>query len=129
MLKKLFRRFNWLRDVREPAPENDNATFELQLGALQVGTLSRESGEWIFSYSDSFRAQNEVAPIIDFPRTDRMYRSKDLWPFFALRVPSLTQANVQRYLKRNGKTEVDTADLMQEFGKKSAANPFVLESV
>ncbi|MBL9118168.1 MAG: HipA N-terminal domain-containing protein [Verrucomicrobiaceae bacterium] len=125
MLKSLYRRFNWLRDVNEPVKVK--VSFELYLGSLHVGTLSRDDGEWTFEYSMVFRNQRQVKPIVDFPQLDREYRSAELWPFFALRIPSLTQANVQQYLRSQGRTDADAADLMQEFGRRSIANPFVLE--
>ncbi len=125
MLKSLYRRFNWLRDVNEPVQVK--VSFELYLGTLHVGTLSRDDGEWTFEYSMLFRNQRQVKPIVDFPQLDREYRSTELWPFFALRIPSLTQAHVQQYLLSQGRTAADAADLMQEFGRRSIANPFVLE--
>lgn len=126
MLKSLYRRFNWLRDVSEPAQVS--VAFELSLGPLQVGTLRREGDEWVFSYTDAFARQRMVAPIVDFPVVGREYRSKELWPFFALRIPSVTQANVQAFLRQQGRTEADAADMMQQFGRRSIANPFVLET-
>jgi HipA-like protein len=125
MLKTLYRRFNWLRDVNEPVAVR--VSFELFLGTLHVGTLSREGDVWAFEYSIAFRNQERVQPIVDFPQLDRKYRSAELWPFFALRIPSLNQANVQKYLRTHGRTHADAADLMQAFGRRSIANPFVLE--
>ncbi len=127
MLKSLYRRFNWLRDVSEPA--QDDVAFELSFGPLRIGNLRREGDEWVFTYSQEFAQQKNVAPIMDFPVVGREYRSKELWPFFALRIPSVTQANVQRFLRQKGRTEADAADLMQRFGRRSIANPFVLETV
>ena len=101
-------------------------SFHLFLGDLEVGTLRMDGAEWIFSYSEAFRNQSKVAPIIDFPHVDQEYRSNQLWPFFALRVPSLAQTNVREYLAKT-KKEPDDARLMREFGRRSVANPFVLE--
>jgi hypothetical protein len=47
----------------------------LFLGILEVVILHMEGGEWVFAYSQDFRAQSKVAPIIDFPHVDREYRS------------------------------------------------------
>jgi hypothetical protein len=125
MLEYLQRRFDWRRGVAKPV--DPGVSFRLFLGSLEVGTLHMEGSEWIFSYSEAFRKQSKVAPIIDFPQVDQEYRSNQLWPFFALRVPSLAQANVQEYLAKTRK-EPDDARLMREFGRRSVANPFVLES-
>jgi hypothetical protein len=124
MLDYLQRRFDWRRGVSKPV--ESGISFRLFLGALEVGTLRMEGGEWIFSYSQAFRDQSKVAPIIDFPHVDREYRAQQLWPFFALRVPSLGQANVQEYLAKTQKAP-DDARLMREFGRRSVANPFILE--
>lgn len=124
MLEYLQRRFGWSRGVSKP--EEPGISFVLFLGALEVGTLRMEDGEWIFSYSEAFRKQSKVAPVIDFPRIEREYRSPQLWPFFALRVPSLVQAHVREYLSKT-RNEPDVASLMSEFGRRSAANPYVLE--
>lgn len=124
MLQYIQRRFDWRRGVAKPA--DPGISFLLFLGNLEVGTLSMDGGEWIFSYSPAFKNQSRIALIIDFPHVDQEYRSNQLWPFFALRVPSLAQANVQEYLAKSHK-EPDDARLMREFGRRSVANPFVLE--
>lgn len=124
MLEYLQRRFDWRRGVAKPV--DPGVSFHLFLRDLEVGTLRMDGAEWIFSYSEAFRNQSKVAPIIDFPHVDQEYRSNQLWPFFALRVPSLAQTNVREYLAKT-KKEPDDARLMREFGRRSVANPFVLE--
>ena len=103
--------------------------FKLTLSSLLVGVLRRENGEWVFTYSDEFRRQNTVKPIVDFPATDREYRSRSLWPFFALRIPSLTQAEVREFIERMPADKVDECILLKEFGTRSIANPFRLVPV
>ena len=125
MFKSLYRRFNWLQNINEPS-NTDKVSFELKLGSLHVGTLSREGQEWVFAYTEAFGRQRQVAPIVDFPMVGRVYRSEDLWPFFALRIPSTTQASVQAYLRERGQTQAEAADLMKKFGRRSISNPFLL---
>jgi len=103
--------------------------FKLTLGSLLVGDLRRENEEWVFTYSDEFRRQNAVKPIVDFPATDREYRSRLLWPFFALRIPSPTQAEVREFIERMPADKVDEGILLKEFGTRSIANPFRLVPV
>lgn len=126
MLNFLHRQINKMWGLAEPA--QDGVVFELKLGDLHVGTLCRDHGEWVFKYTEDFARQDKVAPITDFPFLEREYRSKELWPFFTLRIPSVTQAVVQEYLRRKGPSQADAADLLQEFGRRSIANPFVLET-
>jgi hypothetical protein len=124
MIRYLQKRFDWRRGVSKSA--EPGISFKLFLGPLEVGTLRLEGDEWVFAYSEAFRNQSKVAPITNFPHTDREYRSTDLWPFFALRVPSLAQTSVKEFLE-NTRKEADDARLMREFGRRSVANPFVLE--
>ena len=121
----------WVRDSRNEAHHcsvND-ARFKVTLDALEVGTLRADRGMWVFQYSDDFRAQKEIKPIVDFPATDREYRSRSLWPFFALRIPSPTQAEVREFIERMPADKVDEGILLKEFGTRSIANPFRLVPV
>ena len=117
--------YSWLGLV-QPMPENVTLILSLKLGPLQVGTLRSDHGEWVFSYAEEFRVQSEIKPIVDFPDVNRDYRSKTLWPFFALRIPSPAQPAVQQYLHVHGLNQVDEGTLLKEFGRRSIANPFEL---
>lgn len=64
---------------------------------------------------------------MDFPDLDKHYRSEDLWPFFAVRIPSLEQPAVQRAVQDMKLDAHNEVDLLRAFGKKTIANPFVLE--
>jgi len=125
MFKSLYRRFNWLQNINEPS-NTDKVSFELKLGSLHVGTLSREGQEWVFAYTEAFGRQRQVAPLVDFPMVGRVYRSEDLWPFFALRIPSTTQASVQAFLREQGETKARAVEMIQKFGRRSISNPLVL---
>jgi HipA-like protein len=96
------------------------------LGVLEIGVLRAADGEWIFTYSDAFRAQREIQPIVDFPNTDREYRSQKLAPFFALRIPSRNQPVVREFIENTPADKVDDGMLLKEFGSRSIANPFRL---
>ena len=126
-MKQMFQSiYSWLQGV-EPLPKSAKIAFQLKLGHLHVGTLRAEDGSWVFSYSDEFRRQTLIKPIVDFPFADREYRSTDLWPFFMLRIPSLKQSAVHEFLKQHPKDSVDEGVLLKEFGNRSIANPFRLE--
>jgi HipA-like protein len=100
--------------------------FKLTLGDLEIGTLRSENGAWVFTYSDEFRDQVEIKPIVNFPAIDREYRSRMLWPFFALRIPSPEQPIVQEFLQNQPHGTADEGILLKEFGTRSIANPFRL---
>jgi hypothetical protein len=124
MFKFLKRKFDWTRGIDEPT---GNVEFVLSLEGLKVGTLRFAQGRWIFEYSDEFKKQTEIAPIMDFPGVNRSYIANELWPFFALRIPSPAQPKVKKYLHAKHKPSADTVELLQNFGRHSSANPFVLD--
>jgi hypothetical protein len=123
MLKLLRLGFDWMAGIRKPAQEA-HVVFELSLDRLPVGNLRLENGEWVFSYSPEFRAQSEIKPIVGFPALDREYRAAELWPFFALRIPSPEQPEVRHYIRRE--KDVNQVKLLERFGHRSVANPFSL---
>lgn len=104
-------------------------SFSVVLGQMEVGKLSRENGEWVFRYSDAFRRQDTVKPIVNFPNVERDYRSRQLWPFFLLRIPSVEQPSVKRFARKHGLSELTEAMLLRHFGRHSVANPFTLVPV
>lgn len=120
------RNMNWLRGVSEPETSRHLVGFRLYLEDLHVGTLLYRDGEWNFTYSDDFRNQHEFPPIVDFPHKNRSYRNKELWPFFALRIPSVNQHAVKQYMAKEQVQSPSLLELMRKFGKYSAANPYVL---
>jgi len=117
---------DWMKGVKPPSVDH-SASFAVTLGNLEVGHLRREGNEWVFSYTDAFRQQSEVKPIADFPNPAvQEYRASELWPFFVLRIPSLKQPAVQRFLNAHSLREVDEVTLLREFGRRAIANPFEL---
>lgn len=125
MINRLRQLADWCHTA-PPTILERHEEFRLSLGNLPVGHLSHREGEWIFRYSEAFRQQDRIVPIMGFPDVDREYRCKDLWPFFILRVPSKSQIAVQEYMKEMAPQEVDEASLLRKFGRRSVANPFEL---
>lgn len=117
---------DWLTGTKPPARESQVA-FRVLLGDLEVGTLSREDNEWTFRYSEAFRSQTKVQPIIDFPNLEAVYRNPTLWPFFQLRIPSTSQPEVVRRIMSTSLGSFDEGVLLREFGRWSVANPFELQ--
>ena len=108
------------------APPGTHAKFLLTYDDLLVGTLTVEDGVWKFEYSDKFRAEDELRPIVEFPDVDKTYVNEDLWQFFASRIPSTEQPEVEEILKREHVKEDDAIGLLKLFGKRTIANPFEL---
>lgn len=125
MLTLFQKAYLWLAAV-QPPPMNKQITFKVMLGPLVIGTLQSDYGLWVFAYADEFRNQSEIQPIVDFPLVNQEYRSRILWPFFALRIPSPTQPAVREFIRSQPKAKADAAMLLKEFGVRSTANPFRL---
>jgi hypothetical protein len=110
------------------APADQEMQLHLVHRDLLVGTLSLANELWRFEYSDSFREQSVVRPLVQFPEVDRIYSSEYLWPFFALRIPSVGRDEIRRIVDGDdGLDEEDLAQMLRRFGRKSIANPFTLQ--
>lgn len=93
--------------------------FDLLLGGRIVGTLCYMDNIWTFSYSEEFKAQDDIAPLVNFPDKERVYKSGQLWPFFASRLPGNAK------LKEDAE-DADILTLLQKYGKHVITNPYVL---
>ena len=96
----------------------------LSYGPNDIGYLKFLDGNWIFTYSDWFKEQKTIMPLIEFPHKDKVYRSKELWSFFNSRIPSNKQPKFKQ-LDKEGKLSLEK--LLETFGKNSVNNPFTLE--
>ena len=123
--KKILARLFWSESQNEMVltPDND-ATFHVNLGRLFVGTLLYSDGIWYFNYSEEFKMQNRILPLANFPSKEKEYSAKELWPFFASRIPS----NAQLQLDKDTPQE-DIVTLLRRFGRRTVANPYELLAV
>ncbi len=124
MLKKML----WKVDGMEFAdnPAGSKGLFHLKYGKSLIGILSYENNLWTFKYSDEFKENKPLNPIIDFPDIEKVYINEQLWPFFASRIPSLNQPF---QLKKIAKANIDKNDavgLLRVFGNETITNPFRL---
>lgn len=110
------------------APPDVQASFLLKYDRLVVGTLSVREGKWKFEYSDDFRRCDALRPIIEFPDVAKTYESNELWQFFASRIPSIAQAEVETILRQEHIDQDDAVSLLKRFGTRTIANPFELEA-
>lgn len=118
---------DWLGlGVETHLPVEEEAEFHLVYKDFLVGILRAAHGEWSFSYSDAFRSQAALTPLVEFPDRERKYTSKHLWPSFVMRLPSLKQAEIQEVVKREGIDATDEVQLLRRFGHRTIASPFEL---
>lgn len=97
------------------------ADFILTLNKLEVGTLSYVDNMWSFSYSEEFKMQNDILPLVNFPTVNKKYSSNELWPFFVSRIPSRAQLQF-----KGNSVKKDLVTLLKDYGRKTIANPYVL---
>lgn len=102
------------------------AKFELKLGRLPVGILSRDQGTWKFGYTEEYRQRKDLRPIIQFPDKDKTYTSDELWPFFMMRIPSSKQPSIKAAIEREHLDTSDRAQLLRRFGRRTVSNPYEL---
>lgn len=108
------------------APPEAHAKFLLTYDDLLVGTLTVKDGLWKFEYSDKFKSEEELRPIVEFPDVNKIYVNEDLWQFFASRIPSTEQPEVEEILRREHVEEDDAVGLLKLFGRRTISNPFEL---
>ncbi|HUE81390.1 MAG TPA: HipA N-terminal domain-containing protein [Pyrinomonadaceae bacterium] len=110
------------------AADESHTRFLLTYDGRLVGTLSVADGLWRFEYSDEFRKQDELRPLVEFPDIEKVYESKELWQFFVMRIPSPEQPEVEEIIKREHIREDDAATLLKRFGEYTITNPFRLRA-
>ena len=118
---------DWLgREKPIEAKPEVEAKFLLKYGNMLVGTLTANKGIWEFEYSDEFKLQTDLRPILELSDVQKHYQSANLWQFFAMRIPSLEQPEIEAILEREHIADDDAVRLLQRFGKRSIANPYEL---
>lgn len=128
MIRKMIKKM-WGVEGHEgiTTPRNQKAEFLLLYKELEIGHLKLDKGVWQFAYSDEFKNQREILPLIDFPDTSKIYKEAQLWPFFSYRIPGLNQPMVKDIIQREKIDQKNEADLLKKFGHFSVFNPFILE--
>jgi HipA-like protein len=102
------------------------ARFIITYNGKTIGILEHKGNKWIFKYSEQYKKEQFVAPLIDFPIVDKNYEFEELSPFFAARIPNLNQPFHLKKLSKYEGDKNDLVSLLEIFGKKSINNPFEL---
>lgn len=110
-------------------PQDYDVDFQLTYKDLKVGVLSLHDGIWTFKYSEEFKKQDQIKPLVDFPDVEKEYRSEELQPFFAHRIPGTGQPKVKKIIEKEKIDADNEAKMLERFGKKSITNPFQLQVV
>lgn len=130
MLDKIFRHFRGVSSGRgeESVDRSTDAVFLLFFGKLPVLVLCHDEKNWRMFYTKEFKAQDKVKPLVPFPDIEKEYRSSELWPFFAVRIPSIARPEVRRTVTNEKLDYDDVAAMLNRFGRKSIADPFELKT-
>lgn len=107
-------------DGLSQAVKGSKGRFDLMLGSMLVGVLLYENGMWSFSYSDEYKAQSQYEPLVNFPNLDQVYKSDQLWPFFASRLPGVSELNEEE------RKHPDVLALLKKYGQHVITNPYKL---
>lgn len=129
-LKKIFNNKNLLNFSKENCiieHQNTIHLFSLKYQNNVIGDLKYENSKWLFEYSDWFKNQNELQPLLEFPLVHNTYQSSELWPFFLDRIPSFKQPRIKSYIEKHPDERTNTVKLLELFGEYSVNNPFKLE--
>jgi len=102
------------------------AQFILSYKGKIIGILEHKGNKWIFKYSDDYKKNQFIAPLIDFPIVNKIYEFEELPPFFAARIPNLNQPFHLKKLSKYKGDKNDLVSLLEIFGQKSINNPFEL---
>ncbi|MCF6353032.1 MAG: HipA N-terminal domain-containing protein [Cyclobacteriaceae bacterium] len=129
-IKNLFQKLTpWFGDdefLAKLNSETENGKFQLLFEDSLIGTLEYLDDKWVFKYSDEFKKDQFVLPLIDFPDIEKVYEFEELMPFFATRVPNLNQPYHEQKLEKLKGDKTSLVSLLKVFGEKSINNPFEL---
>ncbi|MCY7357019.1 MAG: HipA N-terminal domain-containing protein [Rudanella sp.] len=101
--------------------------FYLTLKNLEIGRLRWQNDIWTWVYSEAFKSQTYIKPLVTFPTINKVYEAETLWPFFSSRIPSANQPYVQDVIDRKKIDITNAAAMLKEFGHRTIANPFALQ--
>jgi hypothetical protein len=71
------------------SPIASDTAFVLWFRKVPILRLGFVGGVWELEYTEQFKAQSRLLPIVCFPAVDKVHRSGKLWPFFSVRIPSI----------------------------------------
>lgn len=126
-VKKYFWKVDGMDYIDNPSAKA--VKFVLSYDKKIIGSLTHKDNDWVFVYSDDFRENPFIRPILDFPDITKTYRQKELWPFFATRIPTLNQPFHLKKIRRANIDNNNTANLLKIFGNKTITNPFLLKAL
>lgn len=90
---------------------------------VTVGRLDYDGETWTFRYDADFKARRDLRPIEGLDDLEKVYRSRVLFPFFAVRIPDPRRGDVRRRLEAEGIQDPSVTDLLRIFGHRVVSSP------
>jgi hypothetical protein len=132
MITQLIKRISpWTaQEGKGPTKSNTilSGKFILKYGEKEIGVLEYKNKTWIFKYTEEYKRDQFILPLVNFPDITKTYIFEELLPFFATRIPTTNQPFHEKKIKAAGGKE-DEITLLQLFGLNSINNPFQLQFV
>ena len=130
MIRQLTHLFRAIGGYSSNSPKPRARTSDLLLSlplerTIKVGTLHRDDDGYVFQYAKEF-AESHLPLLPDFPRIDDTYRSPELWPFFAVRLPPVDRPDVKAQIEKLNIDKDDTLKLLGSLGQRVISSPYEL---
>jgi HipA-like protein len=107
-------------------------TLQILYQGKLVAALTKEKRSnatvYTFRYLPEFK-QMKLAPLPGLPFTDSPAESRELWPFFAERIPDARRPEIQAWMRVKRIDEQDDIRLIAELGAHSVTDPFEIQLV
>lgn len=108
-------------------PQQTVVKFVLSHPTTTIGELSLIDGVWTFQYTEEFKQQNKLTPIIDFSDINKVYTATQLFPYFSFRIPSVGRPQIKKVIEKEKIDSNNTVELLKHFGQRTIVNPFHLQ--
>ena len=108
-------------------PPQTVVKFLLSHPSTSIGELTLSDGVWTFRYTDEFKQQTKLTPIIDFFDVSKVYTSQYLFPYFSFRIPSVGRPQIKKVIEQKKIDSNNTVELLKHFGQRTIVNPFHLQ--
>lgn len=94
---------------------------------ITIGFLEETPDSFVFRYAEEYRRRPGAVPISAFPDLQRIYESKDLWPFFAVRFPPSGRPDVRQLIESKNLSTESTLRRLVELSPRTISNPYRFE--
>lgn len=105
-------------------------TLQILYRGILVATLFKQvttrETVYTFQYLPSF-SQLRLAPLPGLPISSGPIQNKELWPFFAERIPDARRPEIQAWMKAKQIKPEDDVRLLAELGAHSVTDPFEIQ--